>query len=109
MKNWKDKVALITGASSEIGEATARQFTRAGPVRTEVGETALQKENGGHVLTEKIGVSAEHVAWHIWKLLLRPRRVIFVPRWLRIVPWLELSFGWMEDLLGPMLLKRRSV
>ncbi len=82
---------------------------RAGPVQTEFGETALQKENGGHVPTEKIGVSAEHVAWRIWKLLLHPRRVIYVPRWLRIVPWLELSFGWLEDLLGPMLLKRRSV
>jgi short-subunit dehydrogenase len=82
---------------------------RAGPVQTEFGETALQKENGGHVPTEKIGVSAEHVAWRIRKLLLRPRRVIYVPRWLRIVPWLELSFGWLEDLLGPLLLKRRSV
>jgi len=82
---------------------------RAGPVRTEFGKTALQKENGGHVPTEKIGVSAEHVAWRIWKLILNPQRMIYVPRWLRIVPWLELSFGWLEDLLGPMLLKRRSV
>lgn len=79
---------------------------RAGPVRTEFGEAALQKENGGHVPTEKMGVSAELVAWRIWKLLLNPRRVIYVPRWLRIVPWLELSFGWLEDLLGPLLLKQ---
>ncbi len=80
---------------------------RAGPVKTEFGEAALGRENGGHVPTEKIGVSAEHVAWRIWKLLLRPRRVIYVPGWLRVVPWFELSFGWLEDWIGPLLLKRQ--
>lgn len=79
---------------------------RAGPVRTEFGETALSKENGGHVPTEHIGVTADHVAWRIWKLLLRPRRVIYVPDWLRVVPWAELAFGWIIDRLGPLLLKR---
>jgi len=79
---------------------------RAGPVRTEFGETALAKENGGHVPTEKIGVTSDEVAWEIWKLLLRPRRVIYIPRWLRIVPWAELSFGWIIDRVGPLLLKR---
>jgi len=38
---------------------------RAGPVRTEFGEAAPQKENGGHVPTEKVGVTADHVAWRI--------------------------------------------
>jgi short-subunit dehydrogenase len=80
---------------------------RAGPVRTEFGEAALSKQNGGRVPTEKIGVSAEHVAWRIWKLLLHPRRVVYVPGWLRIVPWFELSFGWLEDWIGPLLLKRQ--
>lgn len=79
---------------------------RAGPVLTEFGEVALSKENGGHVPTEHIGVSADHVAWRIWKLLLRPRRVIYVPDWLRVVPWAELAFGWVIDRLGPLLLKR---
>lgn len=82
---------------------------RAGPVRTEFGEAALQKENGGHVPTEKIGVTAEHVAGRIWELLLHPRRVIYVPHWMRIVPWVELSFGWLEDLIGPLLLKQQKV
>ncbi len=80
---------------------------RAGPVQTEFCESALHRENGGHVPTEKVGVTPEHVAWRIWKLLLRPRRVIYVPRWLQIVPWVELSFGWLEDLIGPLLLKRQ--
>jgi uncharacterized protein len=81
---------------------------RAGPVKTEFCESALERENGGHVPTEKVGVTSEHVAWRIWKLLLRPRRVIYVPRWLQIVPWVELSFGWLEDRIGPMLLRRSN-
>jgi short-subunit dehydrogenase len=80
---------------------------RAGPVRTEFGEMALKKENGGHVPTEHVGVTADHVAWRIWKLILRPRRVIYVPGWLRVVPWAELSFGWIIDRAGPLLLKNR--
>ncbi|MCX6035415.1 MAG: SDR family oxidoreductase, partial [Chloroflexi bacterium] len=70
---------------------------RAGPVRTEFGEVALSKENGGHVPTEHIGVTADYVAWRIWKLLLCPQRVIYVPGWLQVVPWAELAFGWIID------------
>jgi len=81
---------------------------RAGPVKTEFGEAALQHENGLHVPTEKIGVTADYVAWRIWKLLLRPRRVIYVPDWLRIVPWAELAFGWIIDRVGPLLLKQQK-
>lgn len=79
---------------------------RAGPVKTEFCESALEHSNSGHIPTEKVGVTSEHVARRIWELLLHPRRIIYVPRWLQIVPWIELSFGWLEDLLGPMLLKR---
>ncbi len=79
---------------------------RAGPVLTEFGEAALSKENGGHVPTEHMGVTADYVAWRIWKLMLRPRRVVYVPGWLRIVPWAELIFGWIIDRVGPLLLKK---
>jgi len=82
---------------------------RAGPVRTEFGEAALQHENGLHVPTERMGVTADHVAWRIWRLLLRPRRVIYVPDWLRIVPWAELAFGWIIDRVGPLLLRKQKV
>jgi len=89
------------------GTRVHASVVRAGPVKTEFGEAALNKENGGHVPTEKVGVTPELVAREIWKLLLRPRRVVYVPRWLWIVPWVELSFGWLEDLIGPLLLRRR--
>ncbi len=82
---------------------------RAGPVLTEFGEVALSKENGGHLPTEHVGVTADYVAWRIWKLMLRPRRVIYVPDWLRVVPLAELAFGWIIDRAGPLLLKRQKV
>jgi hypothetical protein len=81
---------------------------RAGPVRTEFGEAALSQENGGHIPTEHVGVTADYLAWRIWKLMLRPRRVIYVPGWLRVVPWTELAFGWIIDRLGPLLLRKNN-
>ncbi len=79
---------------------------RAGPVRTEFGEMALTRENGGHVPTEHVGVTAEKVAERIWTLIRHPRRVIYVPGYLRLTPWAELAFGWIIDRVGPLLLKR---
>ena len=81
---------------------------RAGPVRTEFGEAALLQANGGHLPTGHVGVTADYVAWRIWKLMLHPRRVIYVPGWLRVVPWTELSFGWIIDKLGPLLLRKHD-
>jgi hypothetical protein len=81
---------------------------RAGPVKTEFCEIALQQENGMHVPTERVGVTSEQVAQRIWKLMLRPRRVIYVPGWLRVVPWAELSFGWVIDRVGPLLLRKQK-
>jgi short-subunit dehydrogenase len=82
---------------------------RAGPVKTEFGEAALQRENGGHVPTEKMGVTAETVAERVWSLIRRPRRLIYVPDYLRLVPWLELTFGWIIDRVGPLLLKKQKL
>jgi short-subunit dehydrogenase len=90
------------------GTRVHASVVRAGPVRTEFGEAALGLENGGHVPTEHTGLSADVVAWRIWKLLLHPRRAIYVPRWLQIVPWAELSFGWIIDRVGPLLLRRQK-
>ena len=82
---------------------------RAGPVKTEFGEAALRQENGLHVPTEKMGVTADIVAERIWELIRRPRRLVYIPFYLRLIPWLELSFGWIIDRLGPLLLKRQKI
>jgi uncharacterized protein len=81
---------------------------RAGPVRTGFGEAAFSQDNGGHIPTEHVGLTADFVAGRIWKLMLHPRRVIYVPGWLRVVPWTELSFGWIIDRLGPLLLRKTN-
>jgi uncharacterized protein len=80
---------------------------RAGPVKTEFAEAALLHANGLHLPTEKIGVTAEQVASRIWALIQHPVRLIYIPEYLRLVPWLELSFGWIIDRAGPLLLKRQ--
>jgi short-subunit dehydrogenase len=100
---------FTTALARELrGTRVFASVVRAGPVKTEFSEAALTQEKSGHIPTEKIGVTSDAVAREIWKLLLRPRRVIYVPRWLRIVPWAELSFGWIIDRIGPLLLKMQD-
>ncbi len=81
---------------------------RAGPVFTEFDDRVARLNGGLHLPTERIGVSAELVANRIWKLLEHPRRVIYVPMWLAITPFVESTFGWLIDRLGPLLLKHKS-
>ncbi len=99
---------FTTAMYRELSKTAVRiSIVRAGAVRTEFGEAALARENGGHVPTEHVGVSADVIALNVWKLLLHPKRVVYVPGWLRIVPWAELMFGWIIDKIGPALLKRQ--
>ncbi len=81
---------------------------RAGPVLTDFSDTAAAFEGGLHIPTEHLGVTAETIANRIWNLLEHPRRVIYVPSWLGITPFIENSFGWLIDRLGPLLLRAQS-
>jgi len=81
---------------------------RAGPVFTEFDEAVASLNGGLHLPTEHIGVSAETVANRIWNLLEHPRRVVYVPTWLSITPFVENTFGWIIDRLGPLLLRAES-
>jgi len=81
---------------------------RAGPVLTEFCDTAANLEGGMHLPTERIGVTAESIADHVWQLLEHPRRVVYVPSWLALTPIVEHTFGWLIDRLGPLLLRRQT-
>lgn len=81
---------------------------RAGPVRTEFFDSAANRPGGLHIPTERIGVSAETVAERVWRLLDHPRRVVYIPSWLGITPFVETYFGWLIDRLGPLLLRAQS-
>lgn len=90
------------------GSSVHVSVVRAGPVRTEFGEAARRHEHALPLPTERMGIPAEQVAERIVHLIRRPRRVVYVPAWLRLVPLVELSLGWLIDRLGPLLLNRQA-
>jgi dihydroflavonol-4-reductase len=81
---------------------------RPGPVVTEFYRTAASLSSGRSVPAERFGISATAVARAICSLLARPRRVSYVPGGLRVIPLIELGFGWIFDRIGPLLLKRQA-
>jgi hypothetical protein len=81
---------------------------RAGPVLTEFSDTAAGLQGGLHLPTERFGVTSDTIARHVWQLLKHPRRVVYVPSWLRITPYVETLFGWLIDRLGPLLLRHQA-
>ncbi len=98
--------AFTTSLYRETGGTRVHvSVVRAGPVQTEFCLAALQHKNGLHLPTEKVGITAEMVARRILGLIQRPRRVVYIPRSLSLAPWVELTFGWLIDQLGPLLLK----
>jgi short-subunit dehydrogenase len=81
---------------------------RPGPVKSEFFNAAEGLNNGGRVPAERFAITCEQVADSIWGLVVNPRRMIFVPAWLGLVPWVEQLFGWVMDRVGPVLLERRA-
>lgn len=79
---------------------------RPGAVLTEFYRTVTRLSAGRSIPVERFAVSPQAVADAIVRLIHRPRRAIYVPRGLRIVPWIEFSFGWLVDRLAPFFLRR---
>lgn len=75
---------------------------------TEFYQSASALPGAGRMPAERFGVKPEVVADRIWGLLVKPRRAIYVPRFLGLVPLLEFYFGWLMDRIGPVLLKRQA-
>jgi len=82
---------------------------RPGAVRTEFYELAASQPSGLRIPGQRFAVSAEAVGRRVAALVRHPRRVAYVPDWLRVVPWVEPAFGWLIDRLGPALLRRQRV
>ena len=82
-------------------------IVKPGPVATEFWDAPTQVP-GLRIPGERLAaVRPEAVAQRIGALLRRPRRVIYVPRWLGFVPWVEPALSWLLDRLGPLLLRRQ--
>lgn len=90
------------------GTGVTSSVIRAGPVKTEFFDVARSQENGGSVPAEKFAVSSDLVALAALKLVLHPRRVKYVPFYTAFSPLLEVFFSGLIDLVGPLLLKRKS-
>ncbi len=101
--------AFTTSLYRELqGSRVHVSVIRAGPVRSEFFQVVADQPESTHIPVEKYGISTESVAKRIWNVLQRPKRIIYVPRMLAITPWVELLFGWLQDRIGPILLKRNS-
>jgi hypothetical protein len=90
------------------GTGVHASVVRAGPVSTELYSLAKTRLAGMPIPAERFAVPAEAVADRVWSLLLRPRRVTYVPQILWLSRWVEPYFDWIIDRLGPLLLKRAS-
>jgi short-subunit dehydrogenase len=102
--------ALTTALYRELrGSGVHVSVVKPGPVLTEFYRTAERLPFGGPVPGERLAVKPQAVADAILRLLARPRRAAWVPGGLRIMPWVEASFGWVLDRLGPLLLRRRGL
>jgi dihydroflavonol-4-reductase len=102
--------SLTTALYRELGGSGVRvSAVRPGPVTTGFFSTAASLPLGRAIPAERFAVPPQAVARRIGALLGRPRRVTYVPRGLGIIPWIEASFGWLFDLLGPILLRRQSL
>lgn len=99
--------AFTTALHRELrGSGVYASVMRLGPIRTEFFERARQLENGGSIPAEKLGVGVQHVSRALWRLLQRPRRVLYLPAWLWVSQFADPLFGSLVDRLGPLLLRR---
>ncbi|TFG62513.1 MAG: SDR family NAD(P)-dependent oxidoreductase, partial [Gemmatimonadales bacterium] len=78
-----------------------------GVVKTGFFRTA-EMHSGRRTPFARHGVTAERVARRVVGVMARPRRLAYVPFYLRLVPLVEIVFGWLFDLAGPVDLGRRS-
>lgn len=81
---------------------------RPGPVTTEFFDRTEQSLQGRRIPAEIFAVPAALVAKVIYWLIRWPRKVVYVPAGLGIVPLIYAAFGWAVDLAGPLLLRRKK-
>ena len=98
--------ALTTSLYRELtGTDVKISVVRAGAVATAFYDVASSSPSSPRIPVDWLAIRPETVANRVWDLIERPMRIIYVPRILRIVPWIELTLGWLMDRIGPLLLK----
>ena len=99
--------AFTTSLHREVrGSGVQVSAVRPGPVKTKFFQTSRSQPGGIAIPGERLAVTPERVAVATSSLLLRPRRVVYVPWYLAFSAWFELLFGYIVDQIGPVLLRR---
>lgn len=99
--------AFTTSLHRELrGSGVHASVMRLGPVKTEFYDQARVLENGGSIPAESLAVGVDRVNQSLWRLLNRPRRVVYIPGWLWISKFAEPLLGGIVDSLGPLLLRK---
>lgn len=113
-------IALYSGSKSFVDSFTTSlhrelkgtnvhiSLIKPGAVATPFFDTAAAGPAGRRIPVESMAISPKAVARRIVALIKKPKRVVYIPRFMRLVPWVEMSFGWLIDMLGPLLLRRQS-
>lgn len=91
------------------GSGVEASVMNLGPVKTEFFDQARMIEGGRRIPAEKLAVSVGKVNQALWRLLNRPKRAVYVPRWLVLANYVDLLFGGLVDLIGPALLRGRQL
>jgi short-subunit dehydrogenase len=98
--------ALTTSLCRELAGTNVKvSVVRAGAVATPFYDVASDSPSSPRIPVEWLAIQPETVADRVWELIRKPSRIIYVPRILRIVPWVELTLGWLMDRIGPLLLR----
>jgi len=98
--------AFTTSIYRELsGTQVKISVVRAGPVVSEFYQQAKSLPNGRSIPAQIFAISPDRVARGIPRLLKHPRRVVYIPSVLSVIPWIELLFGWIMDRLGPLHLR----
>jgi hypothetical protein len=102
--------AFTTSLYRELSNSKVRMsVVRAGPVTTDFFRTLNRKHSKLLDLVERLGVSPQRIASSVWSLILHPKRKIYVPGWMSVVPLIEFAFGWIMDRIGPLDLKKQII
>jgi dihydroflavonol-4-reductase len=98
---------LSTALHRELsGSGVHVSAVRPGPVRTELYRVVDRLFAGRSIAMGRFAVQPEVVADAIMGLLKRPRPALYVPGGFRILPWIELGFGWLIDRVASIVLRR---
>ena len=99
---------LTTALHRELrGSGVHVSAVRPGPVLTEFYQTVTRLSAGRSIPVGRLLVPPGVVADAVVRLISRPRRTVYVPQGYRIVPWIELAFGWLVDRIAGFFLRRQ--